>query len=73
LREYLGNQGIGTGVHYPLPLHLHPAFHDCGLKRGDLPHAERACREVVSLPLWPYLPVEEAARVAEQVRAFCRS
>ena len=70
LREFLAKGGIGTGVHYPAPLHLMPAFRDCGLRRGDLPHAEKACREIVSLPLWPYLPEQAARRVAETVRAF---
>ncbi|MGH9628295.1 MAG: DegT/DnrJ/EryC1/StrS family aminotransferase, partial [Bryobacteraceae bacterium] len=40
LREFLASKGIGTGVHYPVPLHLHPAFKNCGLRRGDLPNAE---------------------------------
>jgi dTDP-3-amino-3,4,6-trideoxy-alpha-D-glucose transaminase len=70
LREFLAKRGIGTGVHYPVPLHLMPAFRESGLRRGDLPHAEKACREIVSLPLWPYLPEPSARRVAEAVRAF---
>ena len=70
LREYLGKRGIGTGVHYPVPLHLHPAFAMAKQKRGDLPHAERACREILSLPLWPYLSDSDALAVAEGVRSF---
>lgn len=70
LREYLTKQGIGTGIHYPVPLHLHPAFAGAGQKKGDLPHSERACREILSLPLWPYLPESDAAKVAEAVRLF---
>ncbi|MBM3810638.1 MAG: DegT/DnrJ/EryC1/StrS family aminotransferase [Acidimicrobiia bacterium] len=73
LREHLAKKGIGTGVHYPVPLHLMPAFRDSGLRRGDLPHAEKACREIVSLPLWPYMPESMVQYVAEQVRAFYRS
>jgi dTDP-4-amino-4,6-dideoxygalactose transaminase len=72
LREYLSRHGIGTGIHYPVPLHLQPAFRDCGLRRGDLPHSEQACREIVSLPLWPYMPETAAHKVAERVRAFYR-
>lgn len=72
LREALSRDGIGTGVHYPVPLHLMPAFRECGLKRGDLPIAEKACREVLSLPLWPYLAEDDARYVAEKVRAFYR-
>ncbi|MBY0508103.1 MAG: DegT/DnrJ/EryC1/StrS family aminotransferase [Bryobacteraceae bacterium] len=70
LREYLAQHGIGTGIHYPVPLHLHPAFASAGQKRGSLPHAEKACREIVSLPLWPYLPDSGAFEVAERIRAF---
>ncbi len=49
-------RGIATGIHYPVPLHLQPAFREFGPKRGHLPVAERACREIVSLPLWPGMP-----------------
>jgi len=73
LREYLSKHGIATGVHYPAPLHLMPAFQESGLRRGDLPHAEKACREIVSLPLWPYMPQQSAMRVAERVKAFYAS
>lgn len=70
LRRHLAAHGIGTAVHYPVPLHLQPAFRDCGLKHGDLPRAERACREILSLPLWPYMPEEFACEVADRVRSF---
>ena len=70
LREYLKRSGIGTAVHYPVPLHRQPTFRDCGSRRGDLPNAERACREIVSLPLWPYMPEQKAAEVAERIRKF---
>ncbi|MEZ5398626.1 MAG: DegT/DnrJ/EryC1/StrS family aminotransferase [Bryobacteraceae bacterium] len=68
VRAALAAQGIGAGVHYPEPLHTMPAFRDCGLKRGDLPNAERATREVLSLPLWPYMPEAMAEEVAAAVR-----
>jgi dTDP-3-amino-3,4,6-trideoxy-alpha-D-glucose transaminase len=70
LRRYLAQHGIGTGIHYPVPMHLHPTYRDCGLKRGDLPHVEKACREVLSLPLWPGLSGAEAEQVAGRVRSF---
>ena len=70
LREFLEARGIGSGLHYPVPLHLHPAFRDCRLKRGDLPHAERACREVLSLPLWPQMPLSHVDEVAAAIRCF---
>jgi dTDP-4-amino-4,6-dideoxygalactose transaminase len=70
LREHLSRQGIGTGVHYPAPLHLHPTFSDCGLKRGDLPRAEKAAKEIVSLPMGPYLTEGAVARVASAILHF---
>jgi dTDP-3-amino-3,4,6-trideoxy-alpha-D-glucose transaminase len=73
LREYLAQHGVQTGVHYPVPLHLQPAFEDCGLKRGDLPHAERACREIVSLPMRPGLTESDVTRVSGIIRAFYAS
>lgn len=70
LRAHLAARGIGTGVHYPVPLHLQPAFRGCGLRRGDLPHAERAVKELLSLPLWPYLPHTQVWEVIDSIRAF---
>jgi len=70
LRQHLAKHGIASGVHYAVPLHLQPAFADSGLKRGSLPVAERACREIVSLPLWPYMPDAAVAEVADRVREF---
>ena len=66
LREHLAAQGIGTAVHYPVPLHKHPAF----AQKGSLPHAELAVTQIVSLPLWPYLKESAARRVAAQIRRF---
>jgi len=70
LRRHLAKHGIATGVHYPVPLHLQPAFAASGLKRGDLPVAERACREIVSLPLWPHMADSAVEEVAQRVREF---
>jgi dTDP-3-amino-3,4,6-trideoxy-alpha-D-glucose transaminase len=73
LREQLAGQGIGTGIHYPVPLHLHPAFATPKLKRGGLPHAERAAKEIVSLPLWPQLNEVNVHEVADAIRRFYNS
>jgi dTDP-3-amino-3,4,6-trideoxy-alpha-D-glucose transaminase len=72
LREWLGKRGIGTGIHYPVPLHLHPAFAGAKQKKGSLPHAERAAEEIVSLPLWPQLGLDAVSETAEAVREFYR-
>jgi dTDP-3-amino-3,4,6-trideoxy-alpha-D-glucose transaminase len=72
LRQHLEGHGIGTAIHYPRPLHLHPAFADSGQKRGDLPNAEKACEEIVSLPLWPGIGESAVLEVAERIREFYR-
>ena len=72
LRHHLAGHGIMTAVHYPVPLHLHPAFAAGGLRRGALPVAEKACREIVSLPLWPRMPDAMALEVAGRIREFYR-
>ena len=63
LRAFLESRGVGTGLYYRLPLHLQPCFAHLGYKDGDFPEAERASREVLSLPLFPELMLEELDRV----------
>ena len=70
LRAHLAARGIGSDVHYPTPLHLQPAFRDLGHRAGDFPVAERLAREVLSLPLHPFLPDDDARAVAGAVREF---
>jgi dTDP-4-amino-4,6-dideoxygalactose transaminase len=61
-------QGIQTGIHYPIPVHLLPAYADLGYEPGDFPHAERAAEEVLSLPMFPELRDEQCQTVARAVR-----
>jgi dTDP-4-amino-4,6-dideoxygalactose transaminase len=70
LRGRLAEQGIGTDVHYPWPVHLQPPYADFGLGPGSLPTTERLAQEVLSLPLYPELPELDVAYVADQVRAW---
>ncbi|MGA7238352.1 MAG: DegT/DnrJ/EryC1/StrS family aminotransferase [Bryobacteraceae bacterium] len=72
LRTFLRERGISTGIHFPIPLHLQPAFREFGPERGRLPIAERACREIVSLPLWPGMTEAMVNEVAGRVREFYR-
>ena len=67
LQQHLQAQGIQTGIHYPVPVHLQPAFADLGHQRGDFPNAERAADEVLSLPMYAELSVADQARVASAV------
>jgi len=70
LQKHLKDQGIGTLVYYPLPLHLQECFKDLGYTDGDLPVCERASGEVLSLPVFPELSEEEQDYVVQQIRAF---
>ena len=62
--------GVGAGVHYPVPLHLQPAWRHLGHARGDLPATEAWAAECLSLPLYPELTEAQQDRVIEVVRGF---
>jgi len=70
LQKYLSEVGIGTGIHYPIPIHLQAAYSSVGWKRGDFPISEEAADEILSLPMFPGLRVEEQRRVAEAIAEF---
>ena len=61
-------EGIGAGIHYPVPVHLQPAFRYLGYGPGDFPVAEAAAEQLLSLPLYPQITAEQQARVAEAVQ-----
>jgi dTDP-4-amino-4,6-dideoxygalactose transaminase len=65
VQKALAMRGIDTGIHYPVPLHLQPAYRSLGLAPGAFPVAERAAREVLSLPMYPELTAEQQTRVVE--------
>jgi len=66
----LSKASIGTGIHYPIPLHLQNAYRDLGYNEGDFPVSEEAAREVLSLPMYPDLQVDQQRRVAQEVLQF---
>jgi dTDP-4-amino-4,6-dideoxygalactose transaminase len=68
LMTALRERGIATLVHYPIPLHLQPAFASLDGRSGDFPVAERAASEILSLPLYPEMSDEQARSVAAAVR-----
>lgn len=70
LSRHLEGQSIGHKVYYPLPLHRQPCFASPSEGPGELPEAERACEEVLSLPMHPRLSEDEQRRVAEAIRSF---
>ena len=68
MRGALRDAGIGTGIHYPRPAHLHPAWSHLGA-RGDYPAAERLAERTLSLPMFPGITAAEIDRVADALRA----
>ncbi len=68
----LRKQGIEAGIHYPLPLHLQPAYRGLGLGPGSFPVAEAAAQQVLSLPLFPEMTDEQQERVAAALRYHSR-
>jgi dTDP-4-amino-4,6-dideoxygalactose transaminase len=70
LRAYLSENGIGSEVYYPLPLHRQASLRDLGYKQGDFPVAERAAEEVLALPMFPELREDEIESVVEAVRRY---
>jgi dTDP-4-amino-4,6-dideoxygalactose transaminase len=68
-RARLTAAGIQTGVHYPIPVHLQPAYRDLGYSKGDFPVAELAAEEVLSLPMFPELTDEQIGSIAQVFRA----
>jgi len=68
--QHLKEAGIGTGIHYPIPLHLQKAYESMNYKPGDFPVAEQVAAEIISLPMYPHLRALDQARVAGEVQAF---
>ena len=64
----LNAEGIGAGIHYPVPLHLHGALKQLGYRRGDFPAAERAAAEILSLPMYPHITEAQQQQVAAALR-----
>ncbi|CCH96194.1 MAG: DegT/DnrJ/EryC1/StrS family aminotransferase [Microcystis sp. M53603_WE2] len=70
LQEQLTAVGIQTGIHYPIPCHLQPAYRYLGYQQGDFPNAEILCEEIVSLPMYPGISEEQIEMVVEQITAI---
>jgi len=70
LCRYLKDNGIPTAIHYPVPLHLQEAFYDLGFREGDFPVSEKVAKEILSLPLSPYITQDEQDYVIEKVHEF---
>lgn len=69
LIKYLKDNGVATGIYYPVPLHLQNVYKDLGYKEGDLPNAEYASKRTFAIPLYPELTLEQQKYVAEKLRS----
>jgi dTDP-4-amino-4,6-dideoxygalactose transaminase len=70
LQKHLAEAKIGTGIHYPVPLHLQKAYAGLGYRRGDFPVTEKIAPEIVSLPMFPHLSAEQRERVVGEIAGF---
>ena len=70
LREKLKSEGVATGIHYPIPLHLQPAYNYLGYKLGDFPVTEKASQEIISLPMFAELGDEQIDEIVEFIKYF---
>ena len=73
LQAYLAEAGIGSGIHYPIPLHLQKAYQYLGYKKGDFPVTERVAAEIVSLPMFPQLTHRQQDEITIKVKEFAAS
>ena len=73
LMAHLGKAGIGTGIHYPIPLHRQRAYESLGYKVGDFPVTEKVASQIVSLPMFPNLTAEQQGRVVNEVARFLQT
>jgi dTDP-4-amino-4,6-dideoxygalactose transaminase len=70
LQEHLTQSGIGTGIHYPVPVHLQKPYRAMGFKEGDFPVAEKVASQILSLPMYPGLSLEQQDRVVKEIVRF---
>jgi dTDP-4-amino-4,6-dideoxygalactose transaminase len=73
LQKQLNEAGVGTGIHYPIPVHLQKAYAARGWKKGDFPKSEEAAEQVLSMPMFAGLKAEQQKRVAETISQFAAS
>jgi dTDP-4-amino-4,6-dideoxygalactose transaminase len=70
LKDYLAEYGVGTAIHYPVPIHLQDAYRVLGYRRGDFSVTEACADEILSLPMYPELREDEVREVSDLVRGY---
>lgn len=72
LMAYLKQQGIECGIHYPLPLHLQPAYASFGFRKGQFPVSEQLAQEIISIPIYPELTSDQRQYIVDHIKKFVR-
>jgi dTDP-4-amino-4,6-dideoxygalactose transaminase len=72
LKKFLTEDGVGTDIYYPIPLHLQECYAFMKHQRGDLPNSEKASEEVLALPIYPELTEDQQLMVVDRIKAFYR-
>jgi dTDP-4-amino-4,6-dideoxygalactose transaminase len=70
LQKYLSQQGVGTGLHYPIPLHLQNAYNDRAFSNGSYPVTEKVADEILSLPMFPQLSRDQISHIVSKIKEF---
>lgn len=70
LKDHLGKEGIASAIHYPIPLHMQPAFQDKDFPEGSLPVSETVAKDILSLPMYPELKEEDIVRIVDTIAEF---
>jgi dTDP-4-amino-4,6-dideoxygalactose transaminase len=70
LKKFLTEDGVGTDIYYPIPLHLQECYAFMKHRRGDLPNSEKASEEVLALPIYPELTEDQQLMVVDRIKAF---
>lgn len=73
LQEHLGAAGVATGIHYPIPIHVQPAYDELGYRQGDFPETERYAKRILSLPMFPGITPEAVRHTVNSITEFYRA
>jgi dTDP-4-amino-4,6-dideoxygalactose transaminase len=73
LQAHLAKRTIGTAIHYPIPLHLQKAYGSLGYRKGDFAVSESAASEILSLPMYPHLRIDQQQQVAKAISEYVYS